>query len=242
MPIDSVLYLPFDMHTGAIVSRLYAPMLSAPPPVHEGLEAFVQTETLGTLHPGLYLWSGKCWRFALPQYIVSELLLARGGSVSAYMGPASVIPVPNSAMVFKNGVLTTEPAVGLTSIFCVVKYASDSDVVSIFARAAQALSGHRVLKATIDGANYASSDVIEDASAVIGISVEAASAGALIQIQTDAELSEPSWNWAVGKPVFNGLNGLLTQTSPSAGYSLVVGLATSPTTILISVKQPIIIF
>ena len=43
------------------------------------------------------------------------------------------------------------------------------------------------------------------------------------------------------KPVFLGVEGALTQVPPDTGFQLVVAVATSPISVLLSIKQPIVI-
>jgi hypothetical protein len=105
-----------------------------------------------------------------------------------------------------------------------------------------ATSGHRAMCGTGDGhVRYASSADVADANAVIGISLHAADAGAMVSIQYAGTLVEPTWNWLPQLPIFCGVAGVLTQTPPAAGFCLILGVATAPTAIAVSIKQPVII-
>lgn len=105
-----------------------------------------------------------------------------------------------------------------------------------------ALSGHRVVRPTNPSeVGYADSSVVADANAVLGITLGATLAGDDVNVQTAGEITEPSWTWVVGDPVFLGLTGLLTQTPPATGFSLVVGVPVAPTKLVIGIKQPIIL-
>lgn len=107
--------------------------------------------------------------------------------------------------------------------------------------AESALSGHRVICS--NGANqarYASSDTLSVANAVLGISLNAALISAPVAIQFAGTLIEPSWAWTPNMPVYCGIDGVLTQTPPSAGFVLVVGVAIAATALAISIKQPIV--
>ena len=109
--------------------------------------------------------------------------------------------------------------------------------------AAAALGGHRVVRALFDGrVDYASNDALAHANSVIGITTQAAAADAQIQVQAIGRITEPSWAWTEGLPVFAGVNGLLTQSppaAPAAAFSLVVGVATSPTSLNVAIKAPL---
>lgn len=235
---ESLLYLPLTLHTGAESAKTYAPMLATAALPDSGLSAYVLTRTLGSLKQGLYVLDGRCWRFTMPQPVLSDVLI-RGSSVDVYLGIASPITVSPTTVVYKNGILFGPRILQGPGIFCVLS--PQSSVEATYLKAARPLSGHRVLKITPDGADYASSAIIADAASVIGISVDAADAGQPIKIQTAGELSEPSWAWTVGQPVYNGVDGVLTQVGASAGYSLVVGVAIEATSILVAMKQPIVL-
>ena len=76
---------------------------------------------------------------------------------------------------------------------------------------------------------------------MLGITTGAAAAGDAINVQASGEMTEVSWNWTPGLPVFLGTNGLLTQTPPVSGFQLVLGVAISPTKLAINIKQPIVL-
>lgn len=102
------------------------------------------------------------------------------------------------------------------------------------------LSGQRVVRPTSAGqAGYADSSTPAHANSVLGITTGAASAGAPVFVQLSGLMTEPTWNWLPEQPVFCGLLGALTQSQPTSGFSLVVGVATSPTSLAVGVKQPI---
>jgi hypothetical protein len=117
--------------------------------------------------------------------------------------------------------------------------AGSAPVIALIA--ATDLSGHRVVMASGPGqANYASSDRPSDALLIVGITTGAASNGSFVAVQTGGELIEPTWSWSPG-PIYCGLNGALTQTAPSSGFIRVVGIAHSPTSILIEFGPTIVL-
>lgn len=104
------------------------------------------------------------------------------------------------------------------------------------------LGGHRAVCAAFSlYVRYADHNSLPDATAVIGITLNAAADNDLINVATSGEIIEPSWSWAEGLPIFVGANGALTQVPPTSGFQLIVGVATSPTSILVGIKQPIIL-
>lgn len=107
--------------------------------------------------------------------------------------------------------------------------------------AAVPLGGNRVARVLGGLAVYADHATVADANLVLGITRGAVAAGALAQIQTGGLMTESSWSWAPDLPVFVGPVGTLTQTAPTAGFNLIVGIATSPTQIFIGAKTPIVL-
>jgi hypothetical protein len=213
-------------------------MLPTPILPESGLSAYVLTSTTGSLKQGLYALDGDRYQFVMPQPIISDILI-KGSNIDLYLGLDQPITASLSAIVYKNGILYAPRLLEGNALFCVLSPQSEGETF-IYVQASRNISGHRVIKATLAGADYASAAVPGDATSVIGVSTGAALAGEFVRVQTDGELSEPSWNWQIG-PVYNDVDGLLTQTNPSAGYSLVVGIAIEPTVLLISVKQPIVL-
>lgn len=108
--------------------------------------------------------------------------------------------------------------------------------------AGAALGGHKVVKAGPLGAvYYADSDYPVDAGGVLGVTMNAALIGDPVNVQATGEMEEVSWSWTPGLPVFLGPLGTLTQTPPTTGFQLVIGVASAPTKLVISIKQAIIL-
>ena len=108
--------------------------------------------------------------------------------------------------------------------------------------AAGAVSAHRaVLLNALGQVIYADNQTAAHASAVLGISTNAALAGGNVVVQTVGELIEPSWNWTLNQPVFIGATGVLTQTPPAAPavFSRIVGFPTATTKLFVSLRDPI---
>lgn len=74
---------------------------------------------------------------------------------------------------------------------------------------------------------------------VLGVTTTATgAAGEIVYVQAAGVLADPSFSFLPG-PVFVGANGVLTQNPPTAGAILQVGVATTLTTLLIRIQQPI---
>lgn len=94
-------------------------------------------------------------------------------------------------------------------------------------RAVRILSGHLV---------YASSDDLAPYS-VLGILPVAASAAESVAVQIDGSISDSSWSWVAGWPIFLGLAGGLTQAAPETGLLIKLADVLSPTQIQINIEE-----
>lgn len=107
----------------------------------------------------------------------------------------------------------------------------------LYITAPRDIGGHRVV--TVDG-DYADSTILGHAYIIAGITTGATSNGAVMQVRYSGEIIEDTWNWTEGL-VFLGTNGLLTQTAPTTGFMVVIGVAKNKTTLLVRIQQPIIL-
>ena len=112
--------------------------------------------------------------------------------------------------------------------------------VVVTCTAGEALGGHRVvvLNAAAE-AVYASNVVPEHLHKVLGMTTGAVILGAEVTVQTGGEMTEPTWAWVLDAPIFLGENGLLTQTEPTTGFSLVVAFPVTATKIFIKLREPL---
>lgn len=106
--------------------------------------------------------------------------------------------------------------------------------------AGETLGGHRVVWINDDDKVYYASAANATAERVAGLTTGAANAGTGATIQPLGEMIEGSWNWIPG-PVYLGLNGVLTQTPPLTGALIEVGVATTPTRLIIRIGEPVYI-
>jgi hypothetical protein len=111
---------------------------------------------------------------------------------------------------------------------------------NIATTAAVDCGGHKVVRAVAGGVAPASSNNLADLGKVVGVTLNAALMGDLIEYSYSAEIIEPSWNWTVG-PIYLGLNGVPTQTPPTTGFIQQIGVATAPTKIVVSLGPPILL-
>lgn len=114
----------------------------------------------------------------------------------------------------------------------------------VFVRTADAaLGGHRAVRSTGQGmAGYADAQIEGHGDDVLGITLGAAASGDEVQIQGSGEIVEPSWDWSPQDPIFLGAAGAMTQVPPTAAtaaFILVLGFATSPTSMQVRIESPI---
>ena len=101
--------------------------------------------------------------------------------------------------------------------------------------AGETLGGHKAAKFN-NGVFLASA---ADAGDVLGITTGAANAGEPVTVQTNGRMDEPSWSWAPFAPIFLGANGALTADPSGGAYLHRLGIALSPTAILIRIEPPV---
>lgn len=115
-------------------------------------------------------------------------------------------------------------------------YKVDQNYIKI--NASIPLGGHRIV--TVDG-YYADCNDINTMYKVAGLIISASASGNEVDAYIKGEITESSWNWELGKPLFLGSNGLLTQELPVTGYILKLGIPKLNNTILLDINQQIII-
>lgn len=142
--------------------------------------------------------------------------------------PAQVLDVTQPALILEVGLQGPPGAPGASAAAPTVTFP-----------AAAALGGHRAVRLVAGKAAYANAAASGDANLVLGITTGAAVLDAPTTIQTAGPMTEPSWAWTPDAPVFCGPAGTLTQTPPTSGFSLVLGIALSAIQIHIGQKMPI---
>lgn len=121
-----------------------------------------------------------------------------------------------------------------------VLIAGGTEGVDIRATAGPAIGGGRVVCALPDGTiGYASADDPTSVATAIGISINAANAGAECMVRAAGTLSDSGWAWTSGQPIYLGLSGVMTQDVPTTGVVIEVGVAMSATRIAVSLAKPI---
>lgn len=113
------------------------------------------------------------------------------------------------------------------------------------ATAGEAISAFRGIALNQSGnAVHATNAQAGDALRFVGIATQAAVLGGPARWKSTGGLINPAWAWDVNMPIFLGAAGELTQTppvAPDAAFSLAVGFATSPTSMFVSLHDPILL-
>lgn len=86
---------------------------------------------------------------------------------------------------------------------------------------------------------YADTTDTSDLGLVIGMTTAASTIGQDTQVQFLGDMTELSWSWTVGSPVYFDASGVPTQTQPTSGFSQIIGFASSATKIYIQLREPI---
>ena len=101
--------------------------------------------------------------------------------------------------------------------------------------AGAALSALRLVK--LNASNqlvYADSST--DAT-VLGLTFQSASIGVAPITVLSGLVTDSSWNWARGAPLFLGSNGQISASIPSSGFIVPIGNAEAPTIINLNIMQ-----
>lgn len=107
--------------------------------------------------------------------------------------------------------------------------------------AGEVLGGHRVV--IVDDTNsliYADPNDIGHAFRVIGITSHACLLGGTARVQRYGVMVEPSWNWELGKPIYLGASGILTQVYPNSKIIFIIGFPVKSTEMIVNIQAPLI--
>ncbi|RST54099.1 hypothetical protein [Variovorax sp. DXTD-1] len=179
-----------------------------------------------------------------PELVIDEQVIVVIDSVEQ---PADVLETAADEIVTVDGddttIVTREPEITLLDVGTQGPPGPPGEMGAAVVEfpAAVPLGGNRVVRVLGGEAVYADHTTVADANLVLGITRGAVVTGALAQIQTSGLMTESSWAWTPDLPVFVGPVGTLTQTSPLAGFNLIVGIATGPTQIFIGARMPIVL-
>lgn len=105
------------------------------------------------------------------------------------------------------------------------------------------LGGLRVVVNAGDGLVHADSTDEQHGLQIVGVSLNSAVApGDSVQVQQIGSLTDPSFNFTPGQPVYVGPAGVLTQVPPSGpeqAWQTIVGHATDQNTVFLNIQDPV---
>lgn len=100
------------------------------------------------------------------------------------------------------------------------------------------ISGHVIVIAQTGGVEIADPNDSSHMGKVVGITTHAATSGNTIEVKTDGLMDSVTWSWTPGE-LYLGTSGSITQTAPTTGVFLVIGIAISSTQIKIEIQDAI---
>lgn len=102
-----------------------------------------------------------------------------------------------------------------------------------------AISAPRVVYAGASGPELADKDTLTQQDKLIGITItSAAASGETVKVVTEGKIEDPSFSFTVG-PIYLGSSGVITQTRPSSGLLVQLGVAISATQLHIRIEPAI---
>ena len=106
--------------------------------------------------------------------------------------------------------------------------------------AAEQLSALRAVHERPDG-RVAASSASDDShvTALLGVSLTAAEAGAAVNVQRSGVIDDSGWSWVPGARVYLGQLGAITQAPANSGFDVLIGVALSATRLLLNLQDPI---
>jgi hypothetical protein len=118
---------------------------------------------------------------------------------------------------------------------------ANANAVTIAYAAGESITINRMVTAR-DGLLFtADKDNAADAKHVVGLSLQSASIGEPVEVLLLGERIDGSFTYSGDEGLFLGADGRLETTAPTTGVLVRVGAVTSPTSINISIQQPIVL-
>ena len=106
-------------------------------------------------------------------------------------------------------------------------------------QAGQNLSALRIVSNIDDKYFYSDPSSSVSSWSIAGLTKSACNLNEICDPIRNQSISDASWNWARGSPVFLGTDGFLTQTPPVIGYLTVVARVLSTKMLFIEIEETI---
>jgi hypothetical protein len=108
--------------------------------------------------------------------------------------------------------------------------------------AAENIGGHRAVMGNLDGTiSVASSSNTGHLGKVLGITIGAVVEGEETEVIRSGIIEFEGWDWNLDNPIYLSVNGLLSQTPATTGFSQIVGFAETPTKLFVNLREPILL-
>ena len=101
------------------------------------------------------------------------------------------------------------------------------------------VGGYAVKLNALNQLERCSSTNLADLNTLIGLAKQTGNIGNVIAVAEDEFMTNTAWAWQPKKPVFLGTDGTLTQSLIGVVFVQQVGVALTPTKIVIRISQPI---
>jgi hypothetical protein len=105
--------------------------------------------------------------------------------------------------------------------------------------AGETISALKVVRGAADGKVYLCRLLAADCNMALGLSVTSGLVDAPISVLISGIYSDGSWDWALDKPVFVGVDGALTQTASATAYNQIVATPITKTSLELCFQQAI---
>lgn len=101
------------------------------------------------------------------------------------------------------------------------------------------VEGYAVKVNALNQLERCSATTLADLNTLIGLAKQTGNIGDIIAVSEDEFMVNTAWAWQPKKPVFLGTDGTLTQSLIGVVFVQQVGVALTPTKIVIRISQPI---
>lgn len=121
-------------------------------------------------------------------------------------------------------------------------FVSQAEWLVIEKIAGESISALRMVKfSDADTVVLANSNTSYSNAKAIGIALSSASTGATVRVLIMGIIEDPFFTFPAETLLFLGVNGIITSTPPTSGYSVVIGEAPAVGVVSLSIREPIIL-
>jgi hypothetical protein len=152
---------------------------------------------------------------------------------------AAITPDELKALLVAGGLLTQDAADEMYAPIGTTGNGGDPSNALDPLPAASSLSALRIVSRVGNSYTYSDPSSTNSVWAISGLTAQAVGLGEVFTPVRDRTISDAAWNWELGKPIFLGAAGALTQFPPTNNHLVIVGRALNPQTLFIQIEEPI---